>query len=205
MKDIKTIKLALLSITTVVVAITGTAVYQELTKTAELNIMLNETSHSARLLSLGTPVKVKLTDNSEKPVILNDPSIEKNWGLMGTGGASDIRANSAWNITQGNKNVVVAVIDTGIDVNHSDLRENLWRNPGEIGVDSQGQNKAANGIDDDNNGFIDDVYGVDFVNNKGLNDIPSNKELTKDHHGHGTHVAGIIGAAGGNNIGISGV
>ena len=162
-------------------------------------------ANSARLMSLGTPEKVDLGNNKEHPVIMNDPSIQKNWGLMGTGGASDIRVNRAWNITQGDRHVVVAVIDTGVDMNHPDLRENLWRNPGETGLDTHGRDKATNGIDDDGNGFVDDVYGYDFVNKKGINDVKSSQSVAKDHHGHGTHVAGIIGAVGGNNIGISGV
>lgn len=81
------------------------------------------------------------------------------------------------------KSVLVAVIDTGADVSHSFLKKSLWRNPGETGFDDSGHNKSNNGIDDDGNGFIDDVQGWNFVDN--------NKDLTDDI-GHGTHVAGII-------------
>jgi len=152
---------------------------------------------SERLTSLGIPQVVNLDPSKgEQKVILNDPSAQKNWGLMGTGGASDIKANSAWEITQGDRRVVVAVIDTGIDIEHPDLAENIWQNPGETGRDSKGRNKATNGIDDDGNGYIDDVHGWDFANNK---------NSLVDNHGHGTHIAGIIGAVGGNGIGISGV
>lgn len=83
--------------------------------------------------------------------------------------------------------VIVAVIDTGIDYNHADLKQNLWKNPTEI---------EGNGKDDDQNGFIDDLIGWDFVDND---------PLPYDDHGHGTHVSGIIGAVGSNGIGISGV
>ncbi len=79
--------------------------------------------------------------------------------------------------------VVVAVIDTGVDNKHERLKKSLWRNPGETGRDAQGRNKMNNGVDDDDNGFIDDVQGWNFSS--------SSADLT-DHHGHGTHVAGLI-------------
>ncbi len=87
------------------------------------------------------------------------------------------------NIRPGN-GVVVAVIDTGVDYNHKDLAENMWKNPGEI---------PDNGIDDDGNGYIDDVYGYDFVENDGD---------PMDDHGHGTHVSGIIAMSPGNGGGV---
>jgi subtilisin family serine protease len=96
-----------------------------------------------------------------------------------------IQSEQAWKITHGDKKVVVAVIDTGIDVRHPALRDNLWINPGEDGVDSLGRDKRTNGIDDDGNGFVDDVHGWNFAGNS--------NDLT-DTHGHGTHIAGIIGA-----------
>jgi len=88
------------------------------------------------------------------------------------------------------------VIDTGADTKHPDLVANLWVNKGESGRDNHGRDKANNQVDDDKNGFIDDVHGWNFVANN--NDL-------RDEHGHGTHIAGIIGAEGGNGIGISGV
>lgn len=89
----------------------------------------------------------------------------------------------AWPLSQGSKEILVAVIDTGLDTHHQVLRENLWTNPGETGVDASGRDKASNGVDDDGNGFIDDVHGWNFAGN--------NNDLS-DNHGHGTHVAGII-------------
>jgi len=81
------------------------------------------------------------------------------------------------------KPVVVAVIDTGADISHQALKDSLWVNKGEIGKDSQGRDKASNGIDDDNNGYIDDLSGWNFIG--------ENNNLS-DHHGHGTHVSGIV-------------
>ncbi|QEG21033.1 S8 family serine peptidase [Mariniblastus fucicola] len=98
-----------------------------------------------------------------------------------------INAPEAWDAGFDDTGIVVAVIDTGVDYQHSDLQHNMWRNPGEI---------AGNGIDDDGNGFTDDIFGVDFAN--GDSD-------PHDDANHGTHVAGIIAADRSNNVGIVGV
>ena len=85
-----------------------------------------------------------------------------------------------------NKNfepAVIAVIDTGLDINHRDLKSLLWVNPGESGIDEKGRDKKSNGIDDDDNGFVDDIHGWNFVDNS--NDL-------SDAMGHGTHIAGVI-------------
>jgi subtilisin family serine protease len=122
----------------------------------------------------------------------NDPSFAFEWGLLNTGQyaglpGNDIGATRAWDVTTGSRNVVVAVIDSGIDLAHPDLAANLWVNPGEV---------AGDGIDNDGNGFVDDVHGWDFVDNDGV---------PQDGFGHGTHVAGIIGAVGNNGTGVTGV
>jgi len=142
------------------------------------------------VLSDAKPVKDKDVEKTEKQVLFNDPFVKDKWGLDKTA------ASKAWEVTQGSKDIIVAVIDTGIDEKHRDLAENLWENPGETGKDSKGRDKATNGIDDDGNGYIDDVHGWNFV---------SNNNSLVDNHGHGTHIAGIIGARGGNGFGISGV
>lgn len=102
----------------------------------------------------------------------------------------------AWDVTTGATNIVVAVIDTGVDVNHPDLKGKFWTNAGEIGTDAAGKDKRTNGSDDDGNGFIDDWQGWNFVANTGN---------VMDDHGHGTHVAGIIGANSNNGQGIAGI
>lgn len=112
-----------------------------------------------------------------------DPLAGKQWAH------GIVRSAGAWAVSRGSSSVIVAVVDSGIDPSHPDLVPNLWVNPGEV---------AGNGIDDDDNGLVDDIHGWNFAANSAAitaDDSPS---------WHGTHVAGTIGAAGGNGIGISG-
>jgi subtilisin family serine protease len=122
----------------------------------------------------------------------NDPSFSQLWGLQNTGQGGgyaddDIKATQAWDLFTSDPNLRIGVIDTGIDYTHPDLAANVWTNPGEI---------PGNGIDDDHNGYVDDVHGYNFVANTGD---------PMDDSFHGTHVAGTIGAAGNNGVGIAGV
>ncbi|HXX57530.1 MAG TPA: S8 family serine peptidase [Thermodesulfovibrionales bacterium] len=116
------------------------------------------------------------------------------WALNNTGtfaggtAGADIRMPQAWDITQGSRAISIAVVDTGIDYTHPDLVSNIWTNPGET--------SCTDGVDNDGNGFIDDCRGWNFVDN---NNNPM------DDNGHGTHVAGIIGAVGNNGTGVAGV
>ena len=122
----------------------------------------------------------------------NDPSFDYLWGLHNTGQTggtadADIDAPLAWDLTTGSETVIIAVIDSGVDYLHQDLAANMWVNPGEI---------PGNGLDDDGNGYVDDVHGMDAVNHDAD---------PMDDAGHGTHCAGTIGAVGNNGIGVAGV
>ena len=122
----------------------------------------------------------------------NDPRYPELWNMHNiaqTGGTpnADIDGPEAWDIATGDGSVIIGVIDTGVDYTHEDLKDNMWTNPGEI---------PDNGIDDDSNGYVDDVHGYDFINNDGD---------PMDDHGHGTHVSGTIAGVGNNNIGVVGV
>jgi subtilisin family serine protease len=122
----------------------------------------------------------------------NDPYLSYEWHLNNTGQSggtvdADMDVVEAWDLTRGSSAVVVGVIDSGVDYSHPDLAANMWRNPGEV---------PADGIDNDGNGYADDVYGWDFANND---------NAPMDDNGHGTHVAGTIAAAGNNGAGAAGV
>ena len=122
----------------------------------------------------------------------NDPSfIQGNqWALK------TIEAERAWDISRGSKEIIIAIVDTGVEWTHSDLADNIWINTKEI---------PNNGIDDDNNGYIDDVRGWDFGGlGNGTYPIPDN-DPNEDRPDHGTHVAGIASAVTNNGVGVAGV
>lgn len=124
--------------------------------------------------------------------IPDDPRFAEQWDLnnVGQDGGTidaDIDAPEAWDLTTGTRSTIVAVIDTGVDYLHPDLAPNMWTNDLEI---------EGDGIDNDGNGFIDDIHGYDFFNNDGD---------PMDDNNHGTHVAGTIGAVGNDGIGIAGI
>ncbi|MBE2280455.1 MAG: S8 family serine peptidase, partial [Ignavibacteriaceae bacterium] len=144
---------------------------------------------------LKNPIENSLEPNFQNSEIFpNDPSFNQQWALHNTGQSggtvdADIDAPEAWVFSTGGltalgDTIVIAVVDGGVDLTHPDL--NLWRNWGEI---------PGNNIDDDGNGYIDDIYGWNAYNNNGT--IPSDN--------HGTHVSGITAARGNNNLGVSGV
>jgi len=122
--------------------------------------------------------------------IPNDDYFGIQWGL------AKIRAPEAWDITTGDPDIIIAVIDTGVDYSHPDLEDNIWVNMAEM--------EGVVGEDDDDNGYIDDVYGWDFADD---NNDPTPLPLSYGNHqqDHGTHVAGIIAAEGNNAMGIAGV
>ncbi|MFN3919121.1 MAG: S8 family serine peptidase [Methylohalobius sp.] len=120
----------------------------------------------------------------------NDPLFPQQWHLDNLERLeADVDAPNAWKITQGSPNIVIAIIDDGVELNHPDLVDNIFRNPREL----------LNGRDDDGNGFIDDIWGWDFVDN----DNNPNPTFSEDNHG--TAVAGVAAARGGNGIGVTGV
>ncbi len=129
-------------------------------------------------------------------VIPNDPRFFAQWALRNEGFPidgflssqnADIKAYDAWSVTTGSSDVVVALTDTGVDFGHPDLARNIYTNPGEI---------ADNGLDDDHNGYVNDVHGYN---------VAENNSDTTDIVGHGTQMAGVIAAEMNNNIGIAGV
>lgn len=134
-------------------------------------------------------------------VVPNDPLLREQWWLFNFGqeiggrvhgeAGADIRAPEAWAVTQGSPDVVVAILDFGIDYDHPEFDGQIWTNQGETG-----NGRETNGIDDDGNGYVDDWRGWDFVDS-------DNDPLDED--GHGTHVAGVIAAKGGDGAGITGV
>jgi subtilisin family serine protease len=153
-------------------------------------------------------VLVAERDAMDHPLAVpNDPLFDEQWALQNIGATineetgvpgDDIDVVPAWDRTVGSPNIVVADIDNGYAFNSPDLSTRVWTNPGEI---------AGNGIDDDDNGYVDDIHGWDFVGpnlNAPTEDADPSEE-DPSTAGHGIHTAGIIGAAGNNGVGITGV
>ena len=139
-----------------------------------------------------TVVRVEPNRVMDSKSLFNDPSYSQQWGLSNNGvdGAlpgADIHAEAALSRFEGTGGTLVAIIDTGVDYTHPELSSRMWVNPGEI---------PGNGIDDDKDGFVDDIHGANFVSGTGN---------PMDDNGHGTHVAGIIAATANNGIGLVGV
>ena len=150
--------------------------------------MVNRYRQSGHVEAAGLDLWIEVSAISSDPQVLNGGQ----WHLNNVGQSAgvydaDIDAPEAWSILNSAENVIVAVIDSGLRQTHQDLAANLWTRPGEI---------PSNGIDDDRNGIIDDVHGINTVNDSG--------DPTDDYW-HGTHVSGILGAVGNNGIGVSGV
>ncbi|MCB0361997.1 MAG: S8 family serine peptidase [Bdellovibrionales bacterium] len=150
----------------------------------------------------------KIQDNPPFPALGSsgsgvDTLYPKQWGM------SDLGVLDGWKTKAALNSVIVAVIDTGVDYTHEDLKDNIWRNPGEMGQDSQGRDKSTNGIDDDGNGFVDDLVGWDFASNDNkpfdLTVPVTDLLFGGGNPGHGTHVAGCVAARSENGKGVIGV
>lgn len=139
-----------------------------------------------------TPQPITLI-KSQIDTPFNDPQTDRQWALSSAinNGVSVMDAYSKGHQTK--ESIIVAIVDTGIDYEHRDLKENVWVNKNEI---------PRNGIDDDKNGYIDDIHGINTL----MRDRNGNATVeNRDTNGHGTHVAGIIGAVQNNNFGIAGI
>jgi subtilisin family serine protease len=135
----------------------------------------------------------------------NDSLSSQQWAL------EKIQAFDAWDVTTGIDTVLLAIIDTGIDYLHPDLKNKIYSNPGETGVDNNGHDKTLNGIDDDGNGFVDDYRGWDFTDREGFPFDSSGGDYLNwdndpmDEQGHGTYIGGIAGAEVNNLTGVAGI
>lgn len=163
------------------------------------NVALVEKSYLAGKRELAKPVKTQtvteipfLSDPSSHP--FDDPKTDRLWGFN-KASSGGMGVNKAYDnpLPLTKKEVIVAVVDTGVDYNHEELKNVMWINPNEI---------AGNGIDDDQNGYVDDIHGIDTLK-RNSDGIPSGDP--KHSHAHGTHVAGTIAAEQNNGIGITGV
>lgn len=159
------------------------------------NFKLSEVNQKVALEALSKHPAVEYAEPDYQLRVLgipDDTRFAELWGMNNTGQTggvadADIDAVEAWDITTGSSEIIVGVIDTGVDYNHPDLQANMWVNPGEI---------AGDGIDNDGNGYIDDVYGINAIAGNGD---------PMDDQGHGSHVSGTLGASGNNTQGVVGV
>ncbi|CAL2108721.1 hypothetical protein T190115A13A_90067 [Tenacibaculum sp. 190524A02b] len=154
----------------------------------------HERNKTQRIETNNNILKGKASNNkiNKRATFPNDPRFHEQWHYHNTGqedgiGGSDIKLKEAWELETGDDRVIVSIMDYGVDPTHPDLDGNMWVNSGEI---------PGNNIDDDNNGYVDDIYGYDFVANTGTIIVNNN---------HGTHIAGTIAAETNNGIGVSGI
>ncbi len=152
-------------------------------------IAKNETINLEPIIESSSPSKTRAGEGDSR---VSDPGFAKQWalkndGINGKKAGVDLSALETWDFSRGNKKIKIAVIDTGVDYNHEDLKDNIFINEAEA--------NGQKGVDDDGNGYIDDIYGYDFANNDAN---------PMDDNGHGTHCAGII-AAMHNDLGVRGI
>ncbi len=153
-----------------------------------------EKDYKAKKKPLAKIVPTVSLPKSMDQSVFNDPKLSRQWTFKAAK-KNGISVTNAYinSRTSPREEIIVAVVDTGVDYNHEDLRDVMWNNPGEI---------ANNGIDDDGNGYIDDVHGINTLTRNSDGNATGDM---RDTHGHGTHVSGSIGATQNNNKGIAGV
>lgn len=166
-----------------------------LSKAHALSVEYIQKSQLGKRDHLPMPVYSAGQDSSKAvSSVFNDPEVSRVWSFkdLEENGVSVERAYREFQ-SKDQKEVIVAVVDTGVDYNHEDLKDVMWKNPGEI---------EMNGIDDDNNGYIDDIYGINTLIRSKDGKATTN---IMDTHSHGTHVSGTIGAKQNNQKGIAGI
>lgn len=191
-------------------------VARSLAAVAEVEKVEFNTKNEMPKVQMVAPVEPTTASTRLSTPQFNDPMAYAQWDFHNTGNTKfnqhsvagmDINLHEAWKYTTGDSSIIVAIVDQGVDYTHEDLKANMWVNADEV---------PDNGIDDDNNGYIDDVHGVNFVdlidkNGKKYGPISWDK-IVKDSQGydigdvgHGTHVAGTISAVNNNGIGVNGI
>ena len=169
------------------------SVYSALKKSSA--VVSVERNYKAQKSALPSPQQLDMKSlDSNLAGEFNDPQVGRIWSFQDAA-KYGVSVNSAYRQygTQSTKEIIVAIVDTGIDTNHEDLKDVLWKNENEI---------AGNGIDDDQNGYVDDVFGINTLVRDSQGRATGNN---RDTHSHGTHVAGTIGAKQNNGIGIAGI
>ncbi len=150
-----------------------------------------DVSEVAGLLRKNAAVRIAEPDYTYRATAVpNDPGYAKQWYL------DAVKLPEAWNFAKGSPTVIMAILDSGVDLQHPDLRDRIWTNPGEI---------PGNGVDDDHDGYVDDVHGWNFVDNNNDPNPVITPSGSSEGTNHGTLVAGVIGAAGNNLEGVTGV
>lgn len=150
---------------------------------------------ASKVIPVDAPHTAHPRTAAEEALPYDDPLLGDQWHYHNTGkyrnsiAGADIDLFNAWKVETGKPNVIVSVVDGGIDITHPDLKDNLYVNENEL--------NGKPGVDDDDNGYIDDIYGYNFIKDNGT--------IYPDNESHGTHVAGTVGARTGNGIGVAGV